>query len=148
MQRYAQISDGVVQIVIESEVDPDGINGAWIACGPEVGPGWLYDGATFAAPALPPLPVDPCLWLIDLGPFYDRFASAKMAVLMCTDAGVKAIIGDLNIRKWVDLRRPDVASGLAYVGSKVPELTAALQTAILSTPVTADENRALRKMYW
>ena len=96
-----------------------------------------------------PVPViDPCEWFIDLGPFYDRFGAAKMAVLTSADAGVKAIVGDTNIRKWIDLERADVASGLAYIGSVVPELTPALQTAILTTPVTAEENMALRKLYF
>lgn len=100
-------------------------------------------------PAQPPAPLpDPCVWLIDLGPFYDRFGAAKMAVLTSADTGVKAIIADLNIRKWVDLQRADVASGLAYVGSKVPSVDAALQAAILTTPVSSEDNRALRKLYF
>ena len=107
--------------------------------------GHSYAEGVFTAPAAP---ADPCAHLIDLGPFYDRFGAAKMAVLTSADVGVKAIIADLNIRKWVDLQRADVASGLAYVGSKVPSVDAALQSAILTTPVGAEENRALRKLYF
>lgn len=100
-------------------------------------------------PAPPPAPVaDPCQYLIDIGPFYDRFGAVKMAVLTSADAGVKAIMSDVSVRKWIDLQRADVASSLAYIGSVVPALTGALQTAILTTPVTADENRALRKLYF
>ena len=91
---------------------------------------------------------DPCLWLMDIGPFYDRFGPAKMAVLTSVDVGVKAILSDVSIRKWIDLQRADVASSLAYIGTKVPSLTGALQTAILTTPVVAEENRALRKLYF
>ena len=98
------------------------------------------------APAQPP--VDPCEWLLDLGPFYDRFGAAKMPVLTSPDATVKAIIADCNVRKWIDLQNPDVANGLAYIGSVVAALTPAIQTAILTTPSTAEENRALRKMYF
>ena len=98
-------------------------------------------------PAVPAL-VDPTAWFIDVGPFYDRFGAAKMAVLTSADAGVKAIIGDTNIRKWIDLQRADVASGLGHIGSVVTELTPELQTAILTTPVTAEENMALRKLYF
>lgn len=87
-------------------------------------------------------------WYMDIGPFYDRFGAAKMAVLTSTDAGVKAIIADLNIRKWVDLKRPDVAQALAYVGSVVPAVTPALQDSILNTPVADVENLALRKLYF
>lgn len=96
----------------------------------------------------PPVVIDPCEWLLDLGPFYDRFSTAKMPVLTSPDATVKAIIADCNIRKWIDLENPDVASGLAYIGTVVAALTPAIQTAILTTPVTAEENRALRKLYF
>ena len=87
-------------------------------------------------------------WFIDVGPFYDRFGATKMAVLTSTDAGVKAIMADVQIRKWIDLQRADVASSLAYIGSVVAALTPAIQTAILTTPVTAEENLALRKLYF
>lgn len=97
----------------------------------------------------PPTPTPPAwAWYIDIGPFYDRFGGAKMAVLTSTDAGLKAILADLNIRKWVDLERADVAQALAYVGSVVPAVTPALQTAILTTPVAEVENLALRKLYF
>lgn len=49
MTRYAKVIDGVIYMVIESETDPNGINGEWIACG-DAGPGWTYDGTTFAPP--------------------------------------------------------------------------------------------------
>lgn len=58
MTRYAQLSGGVVHYVIDSETDPDGINGQWIACG-NAGPGWTYDGSNFAAPVIPPAPTVP-----------------------------------------------------------------------------------------
>ena len=96
----------------------------------------------------PPPPVDPCERLIDIGPFYDRFGAAKMAVLTSADAGVKAILSDVSIRKWIDLGRPDVATSLAYIGSKVPTVDAALQAAILTTPVAHEENLALRKLFF
>lgn len=148
MERYAKVVDGVICQVIESAVDPDGINGAWVACG-DAGPGWAYDGITFTAPApTPQTPVDPCEWLIDIGPFFDRFGAAKMAVLTSADAGVSAILSDVQVRKWIDLQRADVANSLAYIGSKVPSVDATLQTAILTTPVTAEENLALRKLYF
>ena len=96
----------------------------------------------------PEVPAPAWEWLIDLGPFYDRFGAAKMQVLTTTDSGIKAILADLNIRKWVDLKRPDVAQALAYVGSIIPAVTPALQTSILTTPVQDVENLALRKLYF
>jgi len=95
-----------------------------------------------------PPAVDPCVTFIDVGPFYDRFSTAKMAVLTSPDAGVKAIMADVQIRKWIDLQRADVASSLTYIGTVVPAFTTAIRTAILTTPVTAEENLALRKLYF
>jgi hypothetical protein len=116
----------------------------------EAGPGWAYADGVFTAPVpfVPPAMVDPCEWLIDIGPFFDRFGATKMAVLTSADAGVKAIMQDVQVRKWIDLKRADVASSLAYIGSVVPSVTAALRTAILTTPVTTEENLALRKLYF
>lgn len=117
-----------------------------------VGIGWGWDGSAFVAPSVPPAPPAPpppvWEWYMDIGPFYDRFGAAKMAVLTSADAGVKAIIADLNIRKWVDLKRADVTQALAYVGSVVVAVTPALQTSILTTPVSEVENLALRKLYF
>lgn len=103
----------------------------------------------YTAPPAPEAPQpSPTAWLIDIGPFFDRFGVAKMAVLTSADTGVKAILSDLQVRKWIDLQRIDVAQGMAYVGSKVPAVTTALQYAILTTPVSADENLALRKQFF
>lgn len=142
---YAQLNNGVVCAVTETAAPIDSPNMIALESFDASLLGHTYAAGVFTAPEAP---ADPCQHLIDLGPFYDRFGAAKMAVLTSTDAGVKAIIADLNIRKWVDLQRADVASGLAYVGGVVPSVDAALRTAILATPVTAEENLALRKLYF
>ncbi len=90
----------------------------------------------------------PWEWLIDIGPFFDRFGTAKMAVLTSSDAGVQAIIKDTQIRKWLDLKLPEIASALAYIGTKVPAVTPELQQSILNTPVEEKDNLALRKLYF
>ena len=95
-----------------------------------------------------PTPSQPWEWLIDIGPFFDRFGAAKMAVLTSADPGVQAILKDTQIRKWLDLKLPEVAQSVAYVGTKVPAVTAELQGAILNTPVAPAENLALRKLYF
>ena len=87
-------------------------------------------------------------WYIDIGPFFDRFKTAKMAVLTSSDVGVQAILKDTQVRQWIDLKHPDVAYSIAYIGTKVPALTAELQSAILNTPVAETENLALRKLYF
>lgn len=144
---YAQLTDGIVTAVSETAgeiVSPDmiqlaGFNPTLL--------GKKYEDGAFTDVTVPAA-TDPCEWLIDLGPFYDRFGAARMAVLTSTDAGVKAIVADVSIRKWIDLQRPDVATSLSYIGSVVSSVTPALQTAILTTPVQAEENRALRKLYF
>lgn len=95
-----------------------------------------------------PAPAPPTEWLIDIGSFFDRFGAAKMAVLTSTDAGVRAILQDIQVRQWIDLQRPDVASSLAYVGSVVPSVTGPLQATILTTPVAPAENLVLRKLFF
>ena len=92
---------------------------------------------------------DPTEWLIDVGPFFDRFGPAKMAVLSSSDAAVRALVTDLQVRKWIDLKRADVAQGIDLLISKsIPGLDAALKSAILTTPVQPVENLALRKDYF
>lgn len=92
--------------------------------------------------------VDKAQYLIDIGPFFDRFGAAKMAVLTSQDVGVKAILTDIQVRKWVDLQRTDVAQALAYVGSVVPSVTPQMRSTIITTAVSADENMVLRKLYF
>lgn len=87
-------------------------------------------------------------WLIDIGTFFDRFGAAKLAVLSSPDATVKAILSDVYARKWIDLKRADVAQSLAYIGTKVPSVTPELISSVLTTPVTEAENFALRKLYF
>ena len=87
-------------------------------------------------------------WYIDIGPFFDRFGAAKMAVLTSSDAGVQAILKDTQVRKWLDLKLPEIASAVAYIGTKVPKVTPELQQSILNTPVAETENLALRKLYF
>lgn len=87
-------------------------------------------------------------WLIDIGTFFDRFGAAKLAVLSSSDPTVQAIIRDVQTRKWIDLKRTDVAQSIAYIRTVVPAVTAELATAVLNTPVSEAENFALRKLYF
>ena len=91
---------------------------------------------------------DPTQWLIDIGTFFDRFGAAKLAVLSSPDAIVQAILRDVQARKWIDLKRPDVAQALALISTKVSGVTPELIDAVLNTPVTQEENFALRKLYF
>ena len=158
---YALIKSGTVQNVIVADeafiaaVTPEWDHIERIDTPAEqalgVGIGWGWDGANFVAPAptIPePQPAPAWEWLIDIGPFFDRFGTAKMAVLTSSDVGVQAIIKDTQIRKWLDLKLPEIASAVKYVGTKVPAVTQELQQSILNTPVAETENLALRKLYF
>jgi hypothetical protein len=118
-----------------------------------------YDsGAVVRELRFVPVPTaDPVTWLIDIGPFTDRFSTSKTAVDFSTDPVVMAFDKDLGRRKWIDLKDPRVAAVLSYLtGATVPGmgtlatplLTGAQMTAILTTPVSAAENLALRKLYF
>ena len=112
--------------------------------------GHVYNPETgeFDAPVVVAPPEPEWAWCVDIGSFFDRFGAAKMAVLTSADPGVQAILKDTQIRKWLDLKLPEVAQSVAYVGTKVPAVTAELQDAILNTPVAPAENLALRKLYF
>ena len=97
-------------------------------------------------PPAPPTPV--WEWYIDIGPFFDRFGAAKMAVLTSADVGVQAILKDTQVRKWLDLRLPEIEQSVQYIASKVPELTVQLQEQITNTKPAEHENLALRKLYF
>ena len=143
---YAQITNGIVTAVSElageinaaNMVQIDGLDPSLL--------GKAYEAGEFVD-VVQPVVADPCEWLIDVGPFFDRFGAAKLAVLTSADATVKAILQDIQVRKWIDLKRADVASSLAYVGTKVPAVDATLLAAILNTPVDPVDNLALRKLY-
>ena len=161
MTTFALIKNGTVQnVIVADEAFITSITSKWdhiecidtsaeLALG--VGIGWGWDGSSFVAPTPTtpePQPVPVWEWLIDIGPFFDRFGTAKMAVLTSSDVGVQAIIKDTQVRKWLDLKLPEIASAVAYVGTKVPSVTPELQQSILNTPVEEEENLALRKLYF
>lgn len=87
-------------------------------------------------------------YLIDIGPLFDRFGLAKMQVLTSSDAGVQAIIRDTQVRKWLDLRLPEVVQSIMYIASKIPAVTVEIKNNVLHTPVADHENLALRKLYF
>ncbi|MFZ6747418.1 hypothetical protein [Undibacterium sp. Ren11W] len=87
-------------------------------------------------------------WYLDLGPFYDRFGSAQMAVLKSTNADIVAIRANLSVRKWVDLRLPIVAQSVAAIAAIVPEVTPAIASRVMTIQPTLAENLALRKQFF
>ena len=91
---------------------------------------------------------DQTQYLIDIGPFFDRFGSAKTQVLTSSDAGIQAIIKDTQVRKWLDLRLPELTQSVMYVASKVPAVTEEVKNNVLHTPAAEHENMVLRKLYF
>ena len=95
-----------------------------------------------------PTPAPEWEWYIDIGPFFDRFGAAKMAVLTSADVGVQAILKDTQVRKWLDLKLPELTQSVQYVASKVKAVTPEIVDSIMNTPVSENENLALRKTYF
>lgn len=88
-------------------------------------------------------------WLIDVGPFFDRFEASKFAVLVSSNPGVQAVVRDAQTRKWIDLKLPAVAQGIdVVIAAGIGGVDLAMKDRILSTPVAAHENMALRKLYF
>ena len=88
--------------------------------------------------------LSPEYWWLDVGPFFDRFASIgspaiKLAVLTGTGPYCTAARFDALPRKYIDLKRTDLPTVLAGIGSEVPALTPEIQAAILSTYTTEYE---------
>lgn len=150
MMFYAQLTpDGIAYAITQSSGVIDAPDVIHLEFDDASVLGKKYENGQFVAPPEPPAPPPPVYeWYIDIGPFFDRFGATKMAVLTSADAGVRALITDLQVRKWVDLKLTEVAQGLAYIGTVVPSVTPALQQTILTTPVLDTENLALRRVYF
>ncbi len=95
----------------------------------------------------PPDPLASVDYLIDIGPFFDRFEPYKMAILTSADAIVQGVVKDCMARKWVDLRLAAVGAGIDALISK-GVCNAPTKVAVLHTPVLPDENMALRIVYF
>lgn len=166
MNRYAQVVDGVIRLVIESATDPDGINGEWIACG-NAGPGWTYDGATFSPPAV----VAPVVAQhATKRAFQNRFPKMPNGIstkydamrMFLSDDGYAASLGAtgsdlyelrmlittgverMNASPFVDMAPAAEAAGLTalLMQSSIPaafRLTAGERTTMMETALTEDE---------
>ena len=148
---YAQINDDSIVISVtqaNGEID----NPSMIAMNSYdtsvLGKRYNADTGDFEDVEPAPNPAPVWEWYIDIGPFFDRFGAAKMAVLTSDDVGVQAIIKDTQVRKWLDLRLPEIEQSVQYIASKVPSLTTELQDQIVNTKPAEHENLALRKLYF
>jgi hypothetical protein len=161
MPNYFVIVDGKVDNVAVADAPLDA---SWVLSDGIHGVGCLYNNGVLSRPpepeALPEVP-KPYLHFIDLGPFNDRFGAKKLAVLMSSDAIVKAFNSDKSDRRWIDLERLDVRAAVFYMagvpltvapGQTVtmasPILTVEEATAIMDTPVSSAEQLGLVKAYF
>ena len=87
-----------------------------------------------------PVVVDPALWRIDVGSFFDRFGDAKLAILASENTIVKAMITDASVRKYISLieRKDELTQMLGLLQSLVPGIGLDV-TAILETEPTEAE---------
>ena len=144
MNRWALIEAGTVSTVVEQAEMPT-TPGTWVASA-TASTGWSYNGSVFAAP-------ESLSFCLDVGPFFDRFNHfnplVKLNILSSTDVQVQAVIKDLQVRKWVDLTRPDVAGGIDLLIAKgISGVDSTLKNWILTTPSDEQENLALRKQFF
>lgn len=103
-----------------------------------------YPGAYRLVPEPEPTPftwdqAGPEYRWIEVGSFYDRFGAAKVPALASADPTVQALVRDAQVRKYIDLARPDVQQFIAYLGAVVPEVTPEIQAAVLDPRTTDDE---------
>ena len=89
-----------------------------------------------------PVVVDPALWRIDVGSFFDRFGEAKLAILSSDNTVVKAMIMDASVRKYIALveRKDELTQMLGLLQSLVPGISLDV-AAILETEPTDAERR-------
>lgn len=111
---YAQINDDNVVFAITETSAPvsapdmieiESFDTSLIGC--------TYSNGQFITPAPPPEPRH-----ITVGAFYDRFGAAKWEILASTDPLVQAIVRDASVRKFIDLDRHDLLTGLQMIQSR------------------------------
>ena len=116
---YALIKNNLVEQVIVADAEfAASIESQWdavVAASEPCGVGYTYSNGVFTAP--PPPVIAPVPRHISVGAFFDRFGAQKYPILASTDAGVKALITDCSVRKYIDLDNPALPYGLAMLVS-------------------------------
>lgn len=113
MTLYARIQAGTVAELLETDGDiaqmfaPELV---WVACGPEVRPGWTYDGAAFAHPAPPASTEQARAWECIKG----------LRDFLSDTGGYRVAVGGVD--KWFhsDPRSKTQQLGLVIAGAALP----------------------------
>lgn len=143
MSRYALVSGGVVVTVVEQGPAPT-IAGTWVLASADVGPGHLYDGNAFSAPAqarhITPLA------------FRQRFGAGERVALEIAAlddpsasmparqaaAALRSMLADVQTARYIDLERADTRAGVQQLET-LGLLAAGRALDILDVPVQAHE---------
>lgn len=152
--KFAQMNDNRIATVGLFDSAADALRFGYTedlsALTPEPGVGWLKIAeGQFEPPAADP-GVPPLTWAtapaqyfwMDQGPFLDRFAEKRHAVLASADPDVRAVVMDLLFRQYIDIKRADVAQALDLLIAK-GLITAAEKVTALQ-PLTSDYERHLK----
>ena len=96
-----------------------------------------YPGAWQLAAVQPQdAPAAPAPRHISVGAFFDRFGSAKWAILADATPAVQAVIKDASVRSYIDLDNADLPAGLALLVSAGHAIDA---SAVTGAPVAPGE---------
>jgi len=87
--------------------------------------------------------LDPRYHWIDVGPFMDRFGAKAVTVAGSNDATVRGMVLLMQPRKYIDLKRADVASFIGILRDGKGLITESEANAILS-PITTDAERHVK----
>lgn len=103
-----------------------------------VGIGWTYIDRQFQPPQSlsPQLPEVEVKKHIQVGSFFDRFGSAKWAILADTNPMVQALVKDSQVRKFINLDDPQLQQGLNLLVSQGHAIDV---QQILNTPIQEQE---------
>ena len=105
---------------------------------------WRLEEISFAVAAQEvepePTPVDPALWRIDVGSFFDRFGDAKISILASENPIVKAMITDASVRKYISLieRKDELTQMLGLLQSLVSGISLDITAILETTPSEAE----------
>lgn len=96
---------------------------------------FVIDTGTYVQPNLPIIET-PTVRHIQVGALYDRFGDAKWAILVDTNPGVRALIKDCSVRKFIDLNNPQMGMGLTMLEAAGHAID---KEAILNQPIQSTE---------
>lgn len=150
---YAQIDGDRIVVAVTQMADPvDGPHLVAVAALDAVLIGQRHNALTgeFEAVEPAPVPEDPRIWWVDVGPFYDRFGPDALAIAASDHGACRAVQTLTGVRKYIDLKDPRVAAMIdMLIATNQPAaqplapdsgpMTAEKKAAILTTPTTEYE---------